>query len=168
MRHQRRDLGIIEGCGTDTTVRLERDMEATPLEVWQSLTEPAAMTDWLQATAEIEPRPGGMLTLRFTNTDTTIRGHVVRFDVPKVLEYTWQMAGEPESIVRFELHPIPRTDRTRLLLTHTHCNSGDAASFAAGWHHHLEMLATQLTGQQPSWDWARYNTLFSQYGTPEA
>ena len=166
MRHFRHDLGTIAGGGTDAAVRLERQLDATPLEVWQMLTEPAEMDGWLQAKAEIEPRPGGMLTLRFTNSGTTIQGQVVRFDAPQVLEFTWATPGEPESIVRFELQPMPLTTGTRLLLTHTRCDSGKVAGFATGWHPHLELLASQLAGQRPTWDWARFNDLLDQYTGP--
>ena len=168
MRQYRHDLGTISGGGSATAVRLERHLAATPAEVWQLLTDPAELTGWLCAAVEIEPRPGGTISLRFANTDTAIHGRVLRFDAPSVLEYTWRTADEPESIVRFELRPTDSATGTRLLLTHTRCDHGQAGSFAAGWHQHLDLLTSQLAGQTPAWEWSRYNTLLERYRRPVA
>lgn len=123
---------------------LERDFDATPAQVWRFLTHRARTGRWLHAAVELEPRAGGTIILRFTNTDTTVQGRIARFDAPNVLEYTWRRANEPETLVRFELRPNLAAPGTRLALTHSRCDGAAAGEMAAGWHHHLELLAAQL------------------------
>ena len=161
---QRRGLGRIVRAGDGATVRLERDFAATPDEVWQMLTEPDQLATWLQASVTLEPHAGGAITLRFTNTGTTIHGRIGRFDAPTVLEYTWRAADEPESVVRFVLQPTADGVGTRLSLTHS-CRVDDHANlFAAGWHLHLDLLAAQLAGQPVAWDWAQFEEVYTRYG----
>ncbi len=166
----RHALGTIgrDGAGNGATVRLERDFDATPAEVWRFLTDPAALAGWLHAAVELEPRAGGTIILRFTNTDTTVQGRIARFDAPSVLEYTWRWADEPETLVRFELRPNLAAPGTHLSLTHTRCDGAAVGEMAAGWHHHLELLAAQLAGQSVAWDWPRFQELHAQYDAPVA
>ena len=166
MPQHQHDLGTIGRDRTDggATLRLERDFDATPDELWHMLTDPAELAGWLHATVELEPRPGGAITLRFTNTDTTIHGRIVRFDAPTVLEYSWRAADEPASLVRFELRPVPAAPGTRLSLTHSRCAGTAVSEMAAGWHHHLELLAAQLVGQPVGWDWPHFQELYARYG----
>lgn len=166
----RHALGTIGGEGADdgASVRLERDFNASPDELWQLLTDPAELTAWLRADVDLEPRAGGAITLRFANSNTTIRGRVVRCTAPAVLEYTWRRDNEPESLVCFELRPAPANTGTRLIVTHTNCNPAEVGEMASGWHHHLELLAAQLAGQPVEWDWARFEELYRQYVPPVA
>src|SRR5688572_27325938 len=168
MQQFRHPPGTIDrdGAADSASVRLERDFNATPDELWRMLTDPAELTGWLRAEVDLEPRAGGAITLRFANSNTTIRGRVVRCKAPSVLEYTWRRENEPESIVCFELRPTPANTGTHLIVTHTHCNSAQVGEMASGWHYHLELLATQLAGQPVEWDWARFEELYTQYILP--
>ena len=168
MQQFRHPLGTIDRDDTDdgASVRLERDFNATPHELWRMLTDPAELTGWLRAEVDLEPRTGGAITLRFANSSTTIRGRVVRCTAPSVLEFTWRREQEPASIVCFELRPTPANARTRLIVTHTHCNGAEVGEMASGWHYHLELLATQLAGQPVEWDWTRFEELHAQYASP--
>lgn len=168
MGHSRHDLGRIVGKDEGAFVRLERDFAATPDEVWAMLTAPERLAKWLQASVDLEPYAGGKITLRFANTGTTIRGQIVHFDAPSVLEYTWALADEPASVVRFELQPATTSAGTHLCLTHSRCGAHPPHLFAAGWHHHLELFAAQLAGQPVAWDWDRYKEVFAQYGASAA
>jgi uncharacterized protein YndB with AHSA1/START domain len=149
-------------------VRLERDFAATPAELWQLLTDPAELAAWLCAEVALESHPGGAITLRFANTHTTIRGQITHFAPPNTLEFTWSHDHEPASVVRFALRPSPHGPGTRLTLTHTRCNPAEIGNMAAGWHHHLELLATQLARQPVTWNWTRFHHLHAHYTTPVA
>lgn len=70
--------------------------------------------------------------------------------------------------MRFELHPRPAAGGTRLSLTHTRCPGAEAVEMAAGWHHHLELLAARIAGRAVAWDWARFNELHAQYSIAAA
>jgi uncharacterized protein YndB with AHSA1/START domain len=170
LQHYRHDLGAIDRdrTGAGAAVHLERDFDATPDELWELLTDPAELAEWLCARVDLEPRPGGTIILHFDNSHTTVRGRVVHFDAPVALEYTWQQDDEPASVVRFALHPAPANTGTRLTVTHTHCTGAAIGQMAAGWHHHLELLATQLARQPVAWNWSRFEDLHAQYSSSAA
>ena len=168
MTGYRHDLGRIVRVGDEEVVRIERDFAATPAEIWRMLTEPTRLAIWLQAVVDLDPQPGGAITLRFGSTGTTIHGEIVQIDAPRVLEYTWRLADEPSSLVRFELYPTAARAVTRLRLTHSRCGEYAPSLFAAGWHHHLELFAAQLAGEAVAWDWDRYREVFAQYGAAVA
>ena len=101
---------------------ITRDLElqAAPERVWAALTDPKTIKAWLTCQNEtFEPRPGGHYSL----FDGDATGTVTRAEKPRVLEYTWTMAGwpvgAPPSRVRWELSPTAGGKRTRLRLIHS-------------------------------------------------
>jgi uncharacterized protein YndB with AHSA1/START domain len=76
-------------------VRKEADVAAPPSRVWRALTEAGELSAWFGAEAEIDPRPGGHLSLRFD--DDWVRPGVVEDCVPeRRLSFRW---------LPFERHP---------------------------------------------------------------
>ena len=156
------DYGTIEERDGRSAVRLERRLNATPEEIWPLLTEPEEVALWLAELA-IEPRVGGSYDLAFENTGTVSTGRITAFEPPTLLEYRWREGEAVESLVRFELHPV--AGATDLLLTHTLLRGDSVLSeYAAGWHHHLELLVARLAGRAADWDWSRFNDLLAGYG----
>lgn len=157
------DFGERDG---QATVRLARRLAATPEEIWPLLVEPAEVATWLAALA-IEPRVGGAYTLTFENMSAVSRGHITAFEPPALLEYHWYEGEEIESLVRFELRAA--AGGTDLLLTHTLLHVTTALhEYAAGWHAHLDLLATRLAGRAAPWDEARYRELHTAYAARTA
>jgi uncharacterized protein YndB with AHSA1/START domain len=112
-------------------------------EVWEALTVPARMVDWL-APGEIEPRPGGAVKLNFVDSGIVIDSTVLAFEPMQVLEYSWSGPGEPLRPIRFELEPVGPC--TGLAMTLSVPADEDAGRSAAGWAAHLDMLAAALAG----------------------
>ena len=85
-----------------------------PEKVWQALTDPSAMADWLM-TGTFEPRVG----FRYELSSKTLRvtGEVLESTQPSWLSYTWDdgEAGSP-SVVTWTLEP--KDDGTLLRLEH--------------------------------------------------
>jgi uncharacterized protein YndB with AHSA1/START domain len=97
----------------------ELDVAAPPERVWAALTDPVVVACWLTCTdVAFEARIGG----RYRLFDGDATGEVTRLAPPRLLEYTWTMAGwpggAPPSRVRWELSPASGGRRTRLRLTH--------------------------------------------------
>jgi uncharacterized protein YndB with AHSA1/START domain len=132
---ERRDGRVMARFGTT----LENHVE----EVWEALTEPARMVDWL-APGEIDPRPGGAVKLNFVDSGIVIDSTISDFEPLRVLEYSWSSPGEPSRPVRFEIEPVGSV--TGLVLTLSVPEGEDAGRSAAGWAAHLEMLAAALAG----------------------
>jgi uncharacterized protein YndB with AHSA1/START domain len=80
---------------------------------------------------------------------------------PSVLQYTWVIDGEIESVVRFELEPAG--DGTRLRLDHHALTADQEAGYAPGWHAYLDRLEALIAGE-PLPDWAsRFTALRHDY-----
>jgi uncharacterized protein YndB with AHSA1/START domain len=112
-------------------------------EVWDSLTAPARIVDWL-APGQIDPRLGGAVKLNFVDSGIVIDSTVSDIAPMRVLEYSWSGPGEPERPIRFELEPVGAG--TGLVMTLSVPAEEDVGRTAAGWAAHLEMLAAALAG----------------------
>ncbi len=87
--------------------------------MWAALTDPTVIRQWLTCTdVSFEPRVGG----RYRLFDGDATGDIMRITAPRLLDYTWTMAGWPDgappSRVRWELTPVAGGKRTRVQLTH--------------------------------------------------
>ena len=151
------------------TIRFERDLPGPIERLWAYLTESDKRATWLYP-GDIPTAPGGESRKSFPGEDgepgMTIVLRTRVYDPPHVLEYAWIEQSAPdapasESHVRFELHE--RGDRVRLTLTHGAVDPASVASVAAGWHAHLDVLGTVLTGAEGPDAYARYETLLPQY-----
>jgi uncharacterized protein YndB with AHSA1/START domain len=140
----------VERRGDRTVLRYERRL-AHPVErVWRALTEPGELAGWL-AEAEVEPRLGGRIVLRWLNTDeqgdsAVARGTITRFEPPHVLEYDTDIHG----LLRWELHD----DGDGCLLTFTNATPAPddhLTKVLAGWHIHLDHLEDALAGEPVDW-----------------
>jgi uncharacterized protein YndB with AHSA1/START domain len=135
----------------------ERRLDAPPERVWRALTDPEELAGWLAPT-EIDLRVGGQILISFG--DAQERGTIQELREPEVLAYTWN-ESKTDSLVRFEL--IPDGRGTHLTLTHTFEGDVDLPSYGGGWHHHLEVLAGQVSGTPITWDSKRYGELKQEY-----
>lgn len=111
--------------------------------VWQFLTEPECMAQWL-APGTIEPRKGGKATIDFEDSGTAINSQVLDYDTPRLLAYSWSSNDDPLRPLYWELN---ETDNgTHLTLTVITPAGEDAAKACAGFVAHLEMLGGALEG----------------------
>ena len=152
--------GVLRKDGERMAVRFERELEATPSEVWAALTEPSLLEGWLAA-AEVDLRVGGVVRLRFDDGQME-GGRILELDPPRVLEYEWTFPREPTSVVRFELEPVGG-ERTRLVLDHRLLDEKSGPGYGAGWHSHLDALTAILAGTGAGDWWKRYEALRPSY-----
>jgi uncharacterized protein YndB with AHSA1/START domain len=80
-----------------------------PAEVWAALTTAEGLSSWFGDKASIDPRPGGVGQMTFSN-GYTVSMRVERVEEPTVFGYTWQIYGLPEddprrTYVEFTLEP---------------------------------------------------------------
>lgn len=134
------------------TVRFERHFNHPVSKVWEAITNPELVSQWL-ANVSLELKEGAPVLVQFTNTDSRSRGHVTRVKEGELLEYTWQWGDEPVSLVCWELFSEGK-DRCHLIFTHLRLE-GDIPCFTAGWHVHLDMLADILDGRVSGFHWSR-------------
>lgn len=130
--------------------------------VWRHLTEPAGLRAWL-ADAQIEPRLGGNVRLRFhsdealvrPNCGLLVRGVICCYESTRRLAYSWQDASRETSLFgrqgaasgssRVTFNLTRGRGRTLLSLTHTGLAADVLSRIGSGWHAHLGLLANVLS-----------------------
>lgn len=96
-------------------IERELTLPAPPEAVWEALTDPDWLREWLADEAELQLRPGG--EARFRIGEATRTGWVEEVTPPADgaagrLAFWWEQDGEPASRVALEL--TPADDGTRL------------------------------------------------------
>lgn len=158
-------------------VRLERLLPG-PIElVWAYLTEPEKRATWL-AHGALEPRPGGIVELRFHNEELSpeptperfrnencdFTGRVLRCEPPRVLVHTWDEPDLRHTEVSFELTAQP-DGRVLLVLTHRQLpDRPTLIGVAGGWDTHTGILADRLAGRAPRLFWSTFLEREAEYG----
>jgi len=155
---QIRGMGTVEKSAEGATVRFERHFPSPPGEVWQALTDPDEMAQWLSE-ADVDLRVGGAIQVRFD--DGTMNGVITTLDPHRVLAYTWVEGEGHESHVTWELERA--NDGTTLKLTHVKLKADSASGFGGGWHHHLDRLEAVVAGKPLDWSWTTFEELEPLY-----
>ena len=161
--------GIVEKRPDGSTqVRFLRRLPHPVDRVWAALTDPAELRRWW-GDADLDLADGGRFALRWSNTDedgnvATLDGAITKLDPPRLLEISaaWGSSGSDDpgvpTTLTWELDPDG--DHTVLRFTNTVTpptggptpgdpTEGPTAAdtrTAAGWHMHLDALATILSG----------------------
>jgi uncharacterized protein YndB with AHSA1/START domain len=147
--------GIVEHAPDGSTqVRFARRLPHPIDRVWEALTDPAELRRWW-GDAELDLVDGGRFALRWRNTDAdgnvaTLDGAVRKVDPPRFLEISaaWGSTGgdDPGTLTTLTWELEPQGDHTLLRFTNTISAAADDTLAAAGWHLHLDALATVLAG----------------------
>ena len=174
--------GIVEkGPDGSTQVRFTRRLPHPVERVWEALTDPAELRKWW-GEAGLDLVDGGRFALRWRNTDedgnaATLDGAIRKVDPPRLLEIVaaWGSTGSDDpgtdTTLTWELEPDGA--HTVLRFTNTIAAPADDTLTAAGWHMHLDALATVLAGGEV--DIAHPEPIFApihqayteRYGSPE-
>jgi uncharacterized protein YndB with AHSA1/START domain len=138
--------GVLKTRDDGTAViRFERHL-AHPVErVWAALTDPTQMVKWW-GVGDVDLVAGGRFTVTWQNTDddgnrAVMEARITRLEPLRLLETT----GGPHGDLRWELRP--EGDGTVLTFISTLALPERLRTMhAAGWHWHLDALATILDG----------------------
>ncbi len=141
------DLGTLCEVDNGYELRFERHFEQPVEEVWQAITEPEHLAEWI-GVSEVDLRPGGRIKIDDAG-GAGIEGEVLEVKEPELFSFKWDSKewgdGGP---VRFELS-ADEGGGTLLVFTHV----APAAGFEeyrsktlAGWHYLLALLGSSLVG----------------------
>ncbi len=137
--------GTLEHADGQVVIRFVRRL-AHPIDsVWASLTEPERMIGWW-GSGDVDLVEGGRFAVRWLNTDddgevAVMEATITELDPPRLLETSGGMHGT----LRWELESDG--DATVLRFTATGELPAEFESRnIAGWHTHLDALATTLEG----------------------
>ena len=171
------DQGTVEQIDGRYVLRFERRYPHPVEQVWDAITRPERMRQWLgEAEIEVDLVEGGRLRTRTTGPPDLVEviikeagedalianDTVLRVEPPSLLEHTF--GGDPGSIARWELQRD--ADGTRLTLTHTEPPGFDFANRPrdlAGWHQLLDQLGGALDGKPFAWRKERWEQLRDHY-----
>jgi uncharacterized protein YndB with AHSA1/START domain len=137
-----------------TTIRFDRRLRHPIERVWQALTDPGELRRWWGDT-KLELVEGGPFQLRWRNTDehgdvATLDGTITGIDPPRLLEISadWGSTapGQPGTRTHLTWRLEPDGDHTLLHFTNKVEAPDQDVPTAAGWHLHLDALATILAG----------------------
>ncbi len=154
--------------GEHATLTFHRVYRHRPERVWEALTTPEGLREWLLCTeARIDGHVGGRIEMVSGPPAYRSTGTILAWEPPRLLEYEWNVAPVPEmprgeqAIFRYQLEPDG--DATRLLVTYRRLTRHSARGFLPGLHAFLDRLEAQLDGR-PLPDWlARFGELRARY-----
>jgi uncharacterized protein YndB with AHSA1/START domain len=114
-------------------------LEAPPEEVWEAITDAAALSEWLAAEVELEPREGGEIVCRYADGEER-RGEVELVEEAERLAFHWRREGAGPS--RVELLVDAVAGGSRVTVIETGLAPGTAPLLAAAWTPRLRALRT--------------------------
>lgn len=125
-------------------IEIERRMSAPPDEVFDFLTDASRYTRWMGRAAELDPRPGGIYRVEFSE-DAVAIGEYVEVVPPSRIVFTFgwtNNAGVPPGSSRVEISLEPDGDGTLLRLHHSGLpDDATVALHTEGWELYLGQLA---------------------------
>jgi uncharacterized protein YndB with AHSA1/START domain len=123
---------------------------ATPEKVWEGFVSPESnRIIFGGAEFRADLKPGGSLAWVGAGPDgkpiAFVQGKVLRFDPPKVFQYTFAM-GQNDKPSRATIELVPETEATKVTVTHDEWAEDDTtyAACADGWPRILSRLKTLL------------------------
>lgn len=94
--------------------------------------------------------------------ESRIHGRIIACEPPHLLAYSWGEGTPTPSQVRFDLEM--RGANVLLVVTHSRIAKQETmASFAAGWHTHLDILGNVVSGRTSRGFWNKHTLLELEY-----
>lgn len=154
------ELGVLRRLSDCLQATLVRTFEHDQRSIWQALTDPEKLVQWL-APGALELRVGGAAKLNFVDSGIVVDSVVTACEAPRLIEYSWSGPGQPSRPVRWETQA--EGGATRLTLTVTMPEGEDIARACAGWEAHLMMLMAALEGVPIKFPFERFKTTREAY-----
>ena len=114
--------------------------------VWDALTDPEAISEWLMATTDFVPRVGAAFRLRTErlSADGWVKAEVLELEPRRRMVWSWSVGdGLGPSTVTFEL--AAESGGTRLKLTHVgEINDAGGEEISGGWPSRIELMRRSL------------------------
>ena len=137
-------------------IELEVRIAATPETIFPFLIDGAKVARWFGASAEVEPRPGGIYKVQINNQATAL-GEVVEVETNKRIVFTFGWEGQgadgaPPGSSRVEISLTPDGAATIVRLRHTGLPQITVKDHTGGWELYLGRLTAVVEGRDPGRD----------------
>jgi uncharacterized protein YndB with AHSA1/START domain len=128
------------GCVSNLAHTVERSilLDAPPERVWEALTDPAALREWLAPEVELEPREGGELRCRYEDGEER-RGEVELVEEAERLAFSWWREDCGPSRVELVLDAVG--GGTRLTVVESGLRPAASPLLAVAWAGSLRRLS---------------------------
>lgn len=128
---------------------VSRRIAAAPASVYSYLTDAEKWALWQGVGADLEPRRGGLFSLRMPN-GSKAQGEFVELIEGARVVFTWGWVDHPgvppgSSIVEIDL--VPDGTGTMVTITHRGLPEDEIALHTAGWERYLPRLAAIAQGE---------------------
>ena len=135
---------------TPRLLSYELTIKAPAETVFDLLTDPSGLLQWIAIEAETDPRPGGQLTWTHGNGQV-VTGQYLEVKRPEriVFSYRWEsndIVGPGSTRVEIDLKRLGQGS-TRLHLAHHGLPAEEEASHLEGWRYFLGELARMASSQ---------------------
>ncbi|WP_276480859.1 SRPBCC domain-containing protein [Paraflavitalea pollutisoli] len=149
--HLSNHWGYFRSTGEIFNIVFERDLPHSVDTVWNALTQPDQLAQWL-GKATVEPQVGGTVTIDFQGM--AIVGQVLQWKDRELIEYTWTSDSFPGelSIVHWALKK-KSDNRCHLQFMEKLVSPHYLTGAGPGWHYVLDTLALALDNKPiPVWN----------------
>jgi uncharacterized protein YndB with AHSA1/START domain len=136
------------------TIQREVTIDADAATVFAFFTDPERLMRWIGVTAELEPRPGGMMLVEVIPA-AVARGEFKEVVPVSRLAYTWGWEGRekvPPGSSLIEVDLTPKNGSTIVRFTHSGLPPEEVPAHRDGWNHYLERLTIAAAGGDPGPD----------------
>lgn len=128
----------------ELVVEVQRQLPASPEDVFGFLTDASRYTTWMGRAAELDARPGGIYRVEIDDL-TVAQGEYVAVEPPHRLVFTWGWIGNPDvppGSTTVEINLTATGHGTTLVLRHTGLPDGaTTAMHREGWEQYMDRLA---------------------------
>jgi uncharacterized protein YndB with AHSA1/START domain len=135
---------------------VEREMviDAEPATVFAFFTDPERLLRWVGTSANLDPRPGGLVLIN-VHPGATARGEFKEVVPVSHLAFTWGWDEQPNvrpgsSLIEIDL--APRNGGTHMKFRHSGLPAEAVPGHTDGWKHYLGRLALAAAGKDPGPD----------------
>ena len=137
-------------------IELEVRVAAKPGTIFPFLIDGAKVAQWFGASAEVEPRRGGIYKVQINNQATAL-GEVVEIEMNKRMVFTFGWEGQgtdgvPPGASHVEISLTPEGDGTIVRLRHTGLPEVTRNDHRGGWEMYLGRLTAVAEGRDPGID----------------
>jgi len=136
------------------SIRREMTIEADTATVFAFFTDPERLTRWMGVSANLDPRPGGLLLIE-VHEGFTARGEFMEVVPVSRLVYTWgweKKENVPPGSSLIEIDLAPQNGHTLVRFSHSGLPPEEVPNHTDGWNHYLGRLALAASGRDPGPD----------------
>jgi uncharacterized protein YndB with AHSA1/START domain len=137
------------------SIHLEMTVDADNATVFAFFTDPERLIRWMGVSANLDPKPGGLLLIHVVN-GFTARGEFTEVVPVSRLAYTFGWEGGRENVPPgsslVEIDLLPKNGSTLVRFNHSGLPPEAIPGHTDGWNHYLARLALAARGIDPGPD----------------